>query len=140
MIAVARRIQRQPREYVDFARVPPSQWAMHDRLENWARAQRGSQGQSGRAAQPVFGLATSSEARSVDRLYGAPTSVPVDHMDANRVSIGVARLPEKHRRAVHWYYLRGRSPASFALSLMVPIARLAELVVEARAKLMEQGV
>lgn len=142
MIAIARRPvrePREPREYVDFAKVPPSQWKMHDRLENWAKAQRGPQKQSGVAAQPMFGLYRATEAKSVERMYGMETAVPVNHQDAALLGMSINELPEKHRRAVHWYYLRGRAPASFALQIMVPIARLAELVVEARAKLIDMG-
>jgi hypothetical protein len=71
LMAMASVTSRQPqRPHVDFAAVQPSQWKIHDRLENWARWCRGSQRQTGTAGSPMFNLYRSSEAK---RQYGEET-------------------------------------------------------------------
>lgn len=141
MIAVARRCTRQPREYVDFAHVPPSQWAMHDRLENWARWCRGSERQAGDAASPMFALYRSTDAKTKERLaYGAPTEVPIDKMDAQAVQKGINALPDKHRRALHWSYLRPRNPTAQARELGLSLGGLADMVLAARQMLVNRRV
>lgn len=135
MVTVASRPP--PRPYVDFAHVPPSQWSMHDRLTNWARWCRSREHV---AVAPGFGLFRSSDARTV-RQYGAETSVPVDRDDAVRVAKGVAALPDKHRRALNWYYLAsGRHPSGAARELGLTLAGLAEMVGNARMMLVNRRV
>jgi DNA-directed RNA polymerase specialized sigma24 family protein len=136
MIAVARRPER---VYVDFAHVPVSQWKIHDRLENWARACRGAPKQSGVIAAPMFALYRSTEAKREER-YGNLTSVPVDHKDATFISAGVGALPDKHRRAIHWSYVHPRNPSKMAKELGVELDGLARLVSAARFKLMDMGL
>jgi DNA-directed RNA polymerase specialized sigma24 family protein len=122
---------RKPRGSVDFASVPPSQWKMHDRLENWRRWARGSQGQSG-GGSPMFDLYRSSEAR---REYGEETTVPVDKEDAIKVAKAVGHLPPKKRAAIHWSYLHPRNPVGKARELGVELHELAQLVKDARTLL-----
>lgn len=122
--------------HVDFASVPPSQWAMHDRLINWSRWARGGSGESARAepATPMFRLFRSSEAK---RAYGEETTVPVDKDDAIRVAKAVGHLPPQKRYAIHWCYLQnGRHPAGKARDLGLELQQLADLVRDARAMLM----
>lgn len=128
---------RQKRQYVDFSSVPPSQWKMHDRLENWARSNRGGDKQTG-ASSPTFALYRSTDAK---REYGAETAVPVDRMDAMRVSKGVMALPHNHRAAIHWLYVHGgRNPWGQVRALGVTKAALAELVQDSRQMLINRGV
>jgi hypothetical protein len=87
----------------------------------------------------MFDLYRSSDAKREERMYGETTSVPVDKEDAQKLGTAIGKLRELHRRSIHWYYLKGRAPASFAIQLMVPLPRLAELVIEARAQLIEHG-
>lgn len=138
MIAVARRIQQ---HYVDFARVPLSQWKIHDRLENWARWSRGASAESARTAEasPMFSLYRSSEAKRTER-YGELTSVPIDNKDAYVVADAIVALPDKHRRALQWSYLRPRNPTSQARELGVSMEGLAQLVDTARFKLIDMGL
>jgi hypothetical protein len=128
---------RQPRQYVSFDAVPPSQWKMHDRLVNWARASRGGDKQSGKAT-PMFSLYRSSEARRAN--YGDETAVPVDRSDAILVAKGVVALPDKHRRAVHWYYIHPSNPRAMASELGLTMEGLAQMVVDARYFLINRGV
>lgn len=127
---------RQPRVYVDIAAVPPAQWDMHQRLENWARASRGGDKRVGQAA-PMFELYRSSEAR---RPYGTETTVPVDQADAKKVSDGVARLDDKPRRALQWFYLRPKAAGLEAVRLGVDVARLSDLVHLGRQTLLDRGI
>lgn len=129
---------RRPRQYVDFNKVPPSQWKMHDRLLDWARASRGGDKQSG-ACAPMFSSYRSNNAR--DREYGAATVVPVNRPDAELLNAGVAALPDQHRKAIHWYYVhRGSRPKAQADSQGVTMEKLAELVIEGRYGLIDMGV
>lgn len=125
--------------YVDFAAVPPSQWAMHDRLENWARWCRGASGESARISppSPMFSGFRSSDAR---RVYGDETTVPIDKMDAQRVAKGVAALPEKHRRSLHWLYVHGaKQPTEAARQLGLSREGLRDVVRDARQMLVNRG-
>lgn len=128
---------REPRSFVDFATVPPSQWKMHDRLENWARASRGGDKQSGDAA-PMFALYRSNIDRG--RQYGAETVVPVDRSDAIKIAKGIAFLPDKHRRSLQWYYVHPRNPSAAARSLGLTLQGLAQMVIDARYMLINRGV
>jgi DNA-directed RNA polymerase specialized sigma24 family protein len=128
--------ERPKREFVDFSSVPVSQWRIHDRLENWARWARGSQRQSG-TGSPMFSLYRSSDAK---RAYGEDTSIPVDPIDAQAVAKGVAALPDKHRRAIHWNYLHPRNPSGAARELGVSLQGLADLVRNGRQMLLNRGI
>ena len=131
-------VSRQPkREYVDFSAVPPSQWAMHDRLTNWAKWSRGTARFDRAISAPMFVLYKSSDAR---REYGAPTSIPLDPKDATKVQVGVTALPEKHRRALHWYYLHPVNAMGMARELGLPLAGVAEIVIRARFMLINKGI
>lgn len=132
-----RREPKPPRLRVDFASVPPSQWQIHDRLTNWARWCRGRQGQFGDAGSPMFELFKSD---NWGRAYGEETSLPIDSMDAQRVAKGVYALPYKHRKAIHWCYIKPRDAMRKARELAVSLEGLAELVREARTMLVNRGV
>lgn len=135
MIAVAR---RPIREYVDFARVPVAHWKMHDRLENWARWCDGREGSDHAPPSPMFALYRSTDAKREERLYGEVTSVPVDKIDAAQVAKLIAVLPDKHRRAIHWCYLRPRNPTAMARELGVGLEGLSQLVHNARQMLINR--
>lgn len=122
--------RREPRQYVDLASVPESQWDMHERLLNW---QRWANGREGRNTAPMFGLYRSEALAK--REYGAATSVPLDRMDALELAKAVVALPDKHRRALQWHYLKPRKPIHMARELGVSLDGLAELVRLARTML-----
>lgn len=134
MNAVGDRVRRRP--LVDFASVPVSQWALHDRLENWARWARGGSGESARmqSAAPMFRLFQSTEAK---RTYGEATTVPIDRDDAIKIAKAVGHLPLQKRKAIHWYYLAPRDPAGKARELGVEIQKLADLVRDGRTMLLD---
>jgi DNA-directed RNA polymerase specialized sigma24 family protein len=134
--------RREPKQYIDFAAVPPSQWAMHDRLENWARWCRGDSGESARTeSSPMFEGYRSTEAHRIERgRYGELTEVSIDKLDAQAVAKGVAVLPDKHRRALNWAYLRPRNPTYQARELGVSLSGLAELVRNGRQMLINRRI
>lgn len=125
---------QQSREWVDFASVPPSQWAIHDRLANWARWCHGSSGREDGTCR-MFSLASSGAYYNARR-YGEETVVPIDKLDAARLSAAIGLLPEKQRRAIHWYYVRdARGATDQARELGVSVGGLAALVLTARTML-----
>lgn len=132
MVAITR---RPPRAYVDFATVPPSQWAMHDRLENWAKWCNSRTGQDVAAG---FGLHKSDEFE--DREYGALTVIQVKPEDAVKLAKAIAVLPEKHRKSLHWFYIRPRNPSDTARQLGLSLQGLADMVGAARQMLINRGV
>lgn len=135
MTSISDRPQRRP--LVCFASVPPSQWGIHDRLVNWSRWARGGSGESARmeAASPMFNLFRSSEAK---RAYGEETVVPVDQGDALKIAKAVGHLPPQKRKAIHWYYLEGgRHPSGQAKAMNIEVQRLADLVRDGRAMLLD---
>lgn len=123
---------------VDFAPVPPSQWAMHDRLENWAKWCYGRTARDSDTS-PMFTLHRSDAWE--DREYGAATVVPINKFDAADIAEGVAVLPEKHRKAIQWRYLMDcKNPKGKAQELAVSLQGLADLVRDARQILINRGV
>lgn len=82
----------------------------------------------------MFRLYRSSDAR---QLYGrGPTaSAPVDSSDASRIAKGVAALPEPHRLAVQWYYVRPVAPARACQMIGTTQPGLAQLVSDGRVML-----
>lgn len=124
------------RSTVDFSLVPPSQWAMHDRLVNWSRWCHGDSGESARAGgdSPMFRLYRSSDAR---RAYGEPTAIPINHADARAIASAVAILQFRHRKVLGWYYIEGaRNAKGMADEVCLSIHGLAETVIAARGALM----
>ena len=138
------RRELRPRETstVDFASVPPSQWKIHDRLENWARWSRGASGENARIkfTSPMFSLYRSSDVQR--RRYGGEISVPIDPSDALKIHFAILQpaFDPQARRALQWCYLNGRNPTAAARELGVELQRLAELVREGRALLINRGV
>lgn len=83
---------------IDFHHVEPKHYAIHVRLENWARWAA-----DGRAnwISPMFKMA-----RSNARQWHAPEIRPqVDTLDAAAIERAVGHLPHDHRFAVRWAYV-----------------------------------
>lgn len=140
-IAAAKaRVQQEP---VDFSAVPPSQWEIHDRLENWGRWCHGRPGFDRDVAAPMFRLFKSDEWEDRERrVYGSDTTPQsVDKMDAAEIHKGVAMLPEKNRRALQWLYVRGgRNPKGAAWEMGLSVHGLAEKVAHGRLMLINRRV
>lgn len=130
-------IRERRQTYVDFSTVPPEQMQMHARLENWALSLYERKKSNTSAG---FELYVSSDARSLERReYGAATSVPVDTRDAHVIAVAIGFLPEKHRRAIDWFYAKkGKNPVGMARDLGFTRQGLADCVIEARQMLINR--
>ena len=113
-------------DYVDFNYVPPHQEAMHDRLNNWARWVR-VRGH-GWQTHPMFRQAKTPKTLDVD----AHISTALDTLDALLIERTVSRMPEKHKEALRWHYVRASDPLGMARKLAVSRAGLLELVIGGR--------
>lgn len=122
------------RTYVDFHAVRPEHLDVHDRLENWARWQRG-RGSSGGDASPMF------------RLYRAPQhwrglvvrGDTVDTDDAVRMQGAVSELPGPERMALQWCYVIRKNPVRSAQLLGTDLEGLAQLIDAGRQLLVDVG-
>lgn len=122
------------RELIDWHVVPEQQQAIHIRLRNWARW---SFNRPGRSVSPGFWLYQSTEAHQA---YGAPVAEPVDSRDAAKVAAGVAALPQGHRLALAWYYIKPVSPHRACREIGVTQAQLERLVHDARGMLVNRRI
>lgn len=120
------------REAVDFHFVPDHQVKIHERLQNWARAQRNS---TGSATAPMF-----RQYRSSDQWAQPSVSMPVDQRDAAKINKAWQMLPEKHRAATAWHYVTPGSPAKACKGIGCTMAELAQFVVDARSMLINRRV
>ena len=113
-------------DYVDFCYVPQHQEAMHARLGNWARWVRVRP--HGWATHPMFRNAKTPRSFDID----PHISTALDTLDALLIERTVSKLPEKHRDALRWHYVRKADPAGMARRLGVSLAGLLELVCDGR--------
>ena len=109
---------------VDFHHVPEHQAQIHGRLLNWAAW---CAGRSGSAVSPMF-----RSYRSTDVWAAPEAGNPVDGIDAATIAKAVIALPENHRHATNWSYVRPVAPARACRSLGVTMEDLAQLVIDAR--------
>jgi hypothetical protein len=103
--------------------------AIHSRLENWGKWNRGGRRVGGVSA-PMFRLYRSSDARSRE-----PRSAGIapDELDALDVEHAVAALPEGPREVVRWSYVTPYvSGGKVARYLSVRMAELPVLLHEGR--------
>ena len=120
------------RESIDFHIVPDQQLAVHVRLLNWARWCNGKPGSS---VSPMF-----RAYRSTD-VWAAPSiGEPVDKLDAAKMAKAVIALPDKHRSATQWHYVKPVAPGRAARELAVTLDDLARLVQDARTILINRGM
>lgn len=117
---------------VDFFAVEPKHYKIHERLTNWARWCHSPQW--GRV-QPMFRLY-----RPDDHWEGAEPSNPVDGPDATKIQKAMAHLPERHRSALAWCYIKRSNPKRAAQQLGVNMPGLADLVSNGRQMLINRDV
>jgi hypothetical protein len=127
------------REPIEWHLVPEKQLPMHDRLLNWARWCRGPAGSD---VSPMFRLYSATDANQGDgQRYGLmATAKVVDARDATKIARGVGMLPEPHRLALQWYYVRPVSPARACQAIATTMAGLARLVNDGRLMLLNRRV
>lgn len=124
------------REYVDFCFVEPKHADIDARLANWARW---AYNRGGSNVSPMFVLYRSTDANQAHGI-AAESPVPVDAIDAKRIQKGVSALPEPHRLAVSWSYIKRNNPCGMARQLGYSLAGLARLVRDARQLLVNRDV
>lgn len=118
----------------DFHAVEQKHNEIHARLQNWARWCNGSEG--GGSCSPMFRLYQApARARSAEHTW---SSVSVDGMDAQRIAKAVALLPEPHRRALHWSYIKPINPRRAAAEQGTSLDGLQLLVRDGRQMLVNR--
>lgn len=126
------------RDQIDFHIVEPQHADIHFRLENWGLWAKDRDPRLAKQdSSPMFRMTRSGHG---DRAYGAPTVTAINSMDAQRVAKGVALLPEPHRIAVNWFYIKPVSPSKACRMLATNMGGLAEFVRSARQMLINRGV
>ncbi|WP_225783345.1 hypothetical protein [Xenophilus sp. Marseille-Q4582] len=121
---------------VDFHAVEPHQREMDRRLANWAAWCNG-RSWGGASVSPMFRLVPPPP-----RVRGDVSLVAdvVDGADAAKIAKGVQALPEKHRKAIHWSYVRPTAPAKACRELGLSMEGLARHVRDARQMLINRAV
>lgn len=122
------------RDDIDFFHVEQHQLAIHERLLNWGRWCNGS---GGPATSAMFRLyITPARGRSGD---GVTYGMPVDTGDASKIARAVVALPEGHRAAINWHYVKPVSPRRAAAVIGTTLTGLALLVRDGRQMLMNRN-
>lgn len=126
------------REYVDFSLVEEAHREIDARLANWARWSR-SRLDAGALPRtcPGFNLYRSSSLW--DGRYPVDI-VQVDKMDAQRMQKAVSALPQPHRLALSWCYIKRSNPRRAAADLGQTLEGLMRLIVDGRQMLISRGV
>lgn len=119
---------------IDFHAVEPHQREIDARLSNWARWCNGS---TASLTSPMFRMAPPPPRVRGDMAY---SSVHVDRMDAQKVAKAVAALPEAHRAAINWNYVKPVSPARACKAIGTSMEGLALLVRDGRQILLNRAV
>lgn len=118
---------------IDFHAVEAKHHEIHKRLMNWAQWCNGSGGPS---TSPMFRLYMApARARGAESSWA---SVGVDGQDASRIARFVAQLPEPHRRALAWSYIRPINPRRAAQEQGTTLEGLALLVRDGRQMLVNR--
>ena len=119
---------------IDFHAVEAKHHAIDARLKNWATWCRGSFSPS---ISPMFQMVRSSaQARGAEASWAASA---VDGLDAQRIAKAVTHLPEPHRRALHWSYIKPINPRRAATEQGTTLDGLALLVRDARQMLVNRN-
>lgn len=115
------------RDEIDLHAVRHEHIEIHQRLENWSRWQYSGHWTS--AVLPMFRYYRPDNwGREVRDI------IPVDERDAVRVQVVFARLPEKHRHAAGWAYVKPWIPFHRVCRLLgVSRRTLAELIHDSRS-------
>ena len=121
------------RDAIDFHAVEEKHYAIHDRLMNWARWCNGTGAPS---ESPMFRLYRSSARAKAD--YMASSGISVDQSDAARIAKAVIALPDVHRSAINWNYVKPVSPARACRAIGTSMTGLALLVRDGRQMLVNR--
>lgn len=114
------------RAIIDFNHVSPEQYAIHDRLINWAKWARGSRSAN---VHPMF-----RQYRN-DYWQPSPSQTYTNAIDATEVQKVMKDLPEQHRIAVQWCYISRTGPTAICQRIGTNREGLMKLIVDGRAML-----
>lgn len=120
---------------IDFHHVEPHQREIDRRLANWAAWCNGSWGAP--ATSPMFRLTPPPPRVRGEVAY---TAQIVDKQDAAKIATAVFALPEQHRKAIHWAYVRPTSPLKACKVLATTMAGLALYLRDGRQMLINRAV
>lgn len=117
------------RDPIDFHFVRPEHEEIHDRLRNWAAW---CEGRAFCAVLPMFRFY-----RADNFGRGGGGSV-VDALDAAEIQKLMPGLPEPHRHALQWWYIKPVGPSRAARALGLSLAGLALMVHDGRTMCMNR--
>lgn len=133
-----RREPRPPRPVYDFSVVDPRHREIHMRLENWAIWARTRYAP---ASAPGFERYQSpSVVDRHGRVLAQRRPTAVDPIDAQRIAAAVHLLPEPHRKALNWFYLKGTSPKRGCEEVGATMEYLHRLIHDGRQMLVNRSV
>lgn len=127
--------ERRSRAQVDFHAVEPHQRAIDKRLANWAKWCNGT---SAPMTSPMFRMTPPPPRVRADMAY--MISDVLDTADAAKVAKGVAALPQSHRAAINWSYVKPVAPRRVCQVLGTTMEGLAKLVRDGRQMLINRDV
>jgi DNA-directed RNA polymerase specialized sigma24 family protein len=120
-------------DYVDFFAVADQHYAIHARLEQWARWVRVRP--HGWQVTPMF-----RQYRSKAWQWERPeVKSPINTLEVVAMEKQVSALPEKNREAIRWVYVFGGSPGTMARHLGVNKQGLMDLIGVGRTMLLNRG-
>lgn len=120
------------REHIDFHAVEPHQHDIDSRLRNWAKWCNGT---GSPATSPMFRMVPPPPRVRGEIAYGSDS---VDRMDAQKIAKEVAGLPEKHRHAINWHYVKPVSPQRACRGLGCSMGALYQFVRDGRQMLINR--
>ncbi len=120
---------------IDFHTVEEHQREIDQRLHNWGRWCKGS---NVPMTSPMFRMTPPPPRVRADMAYQTVDSV--DRMDAMRMAKAVVALPDKHRSAVNWAYVKPVNPHRAAQAIGVSLDDLALLLRDGRQMLINRKV
>jgi DNA-directed RNA polymerase specialized sigma24 family protein len=121
------------REFPDFHAIRPEHQGIHDSLLNWVRVVRDSQFHT--RPQPMFRYYRSAE------VWITPDpQIPTDSEAGWKMERSIRNLPEKHREAIRWHYVRRTDPRKQARILAVTVSVLSDLVHDGRSMLKNRSL
>lgn len=120
---------------VDFHAVETHQRDIDRRLQNWGRWCNGT---TAPMTSPMFRMTPPPPRVRGDLAY--QSSTPVDAMDAAKVAKAVAALPQAHRSAINWSYVKPVSPKRACQAIGTTMEGLAYLVRDGRQMLINKQI
>jgi DNA-directed RNA polymerase specialized sigma24 family protein len=120
---------------IDFHAVEPHQRDIDKRLHNWGRWCNGT---TAPMTSPMFRMTPPPPRVRGDLAY--QSGKPVDAMDAAKIAKAVAALPQSHRAAINWSYVKPVSPKRACQAIGTSMQGLQWLVRDGRQMLINREV